>query len=103
MRIEKVRNGFHHRHDGVFARLGKELLAADTNPEIGLVQDGVEIVFEVLRLAFFDNQQRALAAAELDDFLIDERIGDVQHVEWNPDAVERVRKPLRFQHPVPRC
>jgi hypothetical protein len=66
---------------GVFARARQHLLTDDPGLELRLMQDHVEVLFDVLRLALLHDQHRGLAAAEAHDLRVDERIGDIEHVE----------------------
>ena len=49
--------------------------------DFGPAQHGEHRILEVGGLAFLDDQHRALAGAELDDLLGDQRIGDVEAVD----------------------
>ena len=50
----------------------------------------VEALLDELRLPLLDDQHRALARAERDHLLVDQRIGDVEHVERQRRIAERI-------------
>src|SRR5699024_3986506 len=45
-------------------------------------QYGVDVVLDILGLAFLDHQDRFLAGTELYDLIVDQRVGDIEHVQW---------------------
>ena len=50
---------------------------------IGLTQNSVDVLFNEVRLAFFDNQQATFAAAERFELLVHQGVGDIQDVKGN--------------------
>ena len=65
--------------------------------DIGLAQDGIEILLDEIGLAFFDDQDGALADAEAFDFVVDQRIGDVENVERDFAVAESVGETQQFE------
>ena len=69
----------------------------------GTVEDGGDRVLDVGGLAFLDHQHGLLALAERKDFVIDQGIGDVEHVKRDLALAVGVSEPQPLQgadHPV---
>ena len=47
----------------------------------GLVEHRAEGLLDIVGLAFLDDQHRVLVVAEVDELVVDQRIGDVEHIE----------------------
>ena len=77
---------------GVFTRARQDALADDFGLQVRLAQGHVQTLLDVLGLAFLDDQYRLLAGAEANDFLIEQRIGDVEHVERQLGRAEGIRE-----------
>ena len=75
---------------GVFARARQQLLADDFGLQVGLAQNHVQVLLDVLRLPFLDDQYGAFARAEAGDFIIEQRIGDVEDIERQRRVAERI-------------
>ncbi len=64
---------------------------------VGAAQDGVDRLLDEVGLAFLDHQHGALAGAEAHELLVDQRIGDVEHVERDAAGAEDVGEPDDFE------
>ena len=82
---------------GIFAGHRQHALALDAGLDVGAAQDGVDGLLDEFRLAFLDHQDRLLAGAEAHELGIDQRIGDVEHVERNAAVAEHVGEPEHFE------
>ena len=71
---------------------GRMLLAEDLGLKIGVAQDHVEGLLDEFGLAFLDDHDSALAGAEADDFIIDQRIGDVENIQRHLGVADRIGK-----------
>jgi hypothetical protein len=87
---------------GVFARARQHLLADHLGLELRLMQHHVEVLLDVLRLTLLDHQHGALAGAEAHDLLVDQRIGDVEHIERQLGAAEAIGQPQQLERPHQR-
>ena len=65
--------------------------------QIRLAQHGIEAVFDKFRLAFLNEQHCLFVGAEPSDLIIDQRIGNVQHIDGNVGVAKAVRQPNQFQ------
>ena len=81
MLAEEFRNAVEHDLAGIFAGHRQEALAGKLRAAAGLVEHGAEGLFEIVGLAFLDDEHRVLVLAEGEELVIDQRIGDVQHIE----------------------
>ena len=70
-------------HDlaGIFAGHRQMLLADEPGAAAGLVQHRGKRLLDVVGLALLDDQHRVLALAEAQEFVVDQRVDGVQHVE----------------------
>ena len=75
---------------GIFAGHRAGVLAEQPGRSAGLVQHRAEGLLDVVRLAFLDHQHRVLARAEVEELVVDQRIGDVQHIERHVGAAADV-------------
>ena len=66
----------------------------------GLVEHRAKGLLDVVRLPLLDDQHRVLVAGEVEELLVDQRIGDVQHVERHVGAAADVgeAEPLQRAH-----
>src|SRR6185312_6016613 len=71
--------------------------AEQTRRHIPLPQDLARRLLEVLGLALLKNQHHPLAAAEALPLFGDQRIGDVEHVEWHATGAEGVGIPEQLE------
>src|SRR5208337_2004044 len=67
--------------DGVFSAHRQDVLARDSRRDVASAKDRIEIALDVVGRALLHHQHRLLVAAELNQFLFDQGIGDVEHVE----------------------
>ena len=81
MVAQETRQSVEHHLAGIFAGHRQEILAVKPRRRIGLVQHGAEGLFEMVGLAFLDDQHRLLVLAEGEELIIDQRIGDVEDIE----------------------
>ena len=65
----------------VFAGHGQQALADQLGLQVVLAQHAGDALLDEVGLAFLDQQHRALAGAEAHQFRIDQRVGDVHHVQ----------------------
>ena len=65
--------------------------------EIGAAQQRDDVLLDEIRLAFLDDQHRALACAEFGQLVGDDRVRDVQHVQRHLRFSERVGKSEQLQ------
>ena len=81
MCAQKCGNSFGDRRGGVFTGDGKQIFAVQNYWVLGAAQDGVDVLFNVVRLPLFNEQNSILSFTETQDFLINDRVGNVQYVE----------------------
>ena len=72
----------------VFPSHRQRALADEFRLATGLAQHRVERLLDVIRLAFFHQQDRTFIATELVDLVIDHRVGDIHHVNRYLRAAE---------------
>ena len=65
----------------VFARHGEHSFTAHCGLEVSLPQDRVQVLLDKIGLPLFDNQHSPLTDTEALDFVVDQRIGDVEDVK----------------------
>ena len=82
---------------GVFAGHRQHVLAGKRGVDVGAPQDRVDRLLDEIRLAFLDHQHRALADAERDQFVVDQRIGDVQDMERHARRAPNVGEAEQLQ------
>jgi hypothetical protein len=87
---------------GVLARNRKHVLAVQRGGHVGPAQDRVEVLLDVVRLALFEQEHGAFTLAELDDLVVDDRVGHVHDVHRHLRTAVRVRAAEQFQRPVQR-
>ena len=86
-----------HHAAGIFAGHRQHALAVDPGLDVGAPQDGVDGLLDEFRLALLDDQDRLLAGAEADELVVDQRIGDVEHVERNAAVAEHIGEPEHLE------
>ena len=83
-------DAFEHHPAGVFAAHGQHVFAVDLGVQTRFVQDAVDVLLDEVGLAFFHHQQAALAGAKAFEFIVDQGVGDVQHIQRNVGLAEIV-------------
>ncbi len=94
---EKLAQARRQHRRGVFAAHRQHVLAGDLRLDVAAAQDGVEIALDIVRRALLDHQHGFLAAAEFDEFVLDQRIGDVEHIERDGAAAVGVGEAEIFE------
>ena len=97
MRRDELADAFLHDGAGIFTRHRQHALALDPGLDVGAAQNGVHRLLDEFRLALFDDQNRLLPGAEADELGVDQRIGDVEHVERDAACAEHVGEPEQFE------
>ena len=92
-------DAFQQDSASVFAAHGQHVFAVHPNVQVGLVQDAVDVLLDEVGLAFFHHQQAALARAKAFEFFVDQRVGDVQHIQRNVGLAEVVGQAQQLQRP----
>ena len=95
--VDELADAVAHHAAGVFAGHRQHVLAVHPGLDVGAAQDGVDRLLDVVGLAFLDDQDGLLAGAEADELLVDQRIGDVHHVERHLAVAERVGEAVQHQ------
>ena len=86
-----------HHAAGILARHRQHALALDAGLDVRAPQDRVDGLLDEFRLAFLDDQDRLLARAEPHELGVDQRIGDVEHVERDAALAEHVGEPEHLE------
>src|SRR6218665_143207 len=84
------------RH-GVVAAPGQQILAVHRSVQAAPPQQGVEVLLQVVGLAFLDHQHGPLATAEPVHLVLDQRVGDVQDVQRHAAGAEQVGLAQQFE------
>ena len=90
MLLHEGPDAFLEHRAGVFAGHGQRALAQHPGVEVGAAQKLVRGLFDMLGLAFLDDQQGALPGGKAHEFLFHQRVGRVQHVQGQPRDAEAV-------------
>ncbi|CAB4880947.1 unannotated protein [freshwater metagenome] len=64
---------------------------------VGPTQHGLDVLLDEVGLPLLDEQNRALALAESDDLVVNDRIGDVHNVERDVAVAVRVGQAQQFE------
>jgi len=89
-----------HQHGRrIFAALRQDVLAAELGLDIAPPEQRVQRLLNVFGLAFLDHDHRLLAKAEVDDLLVDHRIGHVHHIDRYDRVAVDVGEPEILQRP----
>ena len=81
-----------HHAAGIFASHRQHALSLDASCDVGAAQDRVHRLLDEFRLALFDDENRFLIRAEADELGLDQRVGDIEHVERHAAFAEHVGK-----------
>src|ERR1700722_5139028 len=88
--LNKLQDATDYGAGGVLAGHREHALAVNFGLNVGFAQDRVDVLFEEVGLAFFDDEDGTLTDTEAFDFVVDERVGDVENVERNFGVAEGV-------------
>ncbi|MBC7938217.1 MAG: hypothetical protein H7Z19_00395 [Chitinophagaceae bacterium] len=89
--FEEAASTFQQFGGGVFTGHRQHVLAVQRGAGAGLAQDARQVLFDEVRLAFFDHQQRPLAGGKTQHFGVDKRVGHVHHVQRHAAVAVHVR------------
>src|SRR5262249_49600299 len=78
---------------GIFARHRQHALSLDAGRNVGAAQNRIHRLLDEFRLALLDDQNRFFGRAEAHELGVDQRIGDVEHVERNAAVAESSASP----------
>ena len=79
--LEKCLQPLGDDHRRVFTGHRQHVLAADPGLDVAAAQDGVDRLLDEFRLALLDDQDRLLVRGKFGDLVVDQRIGDVEHID----------------------
>ncbi len=79
---QEIRDAIHHDCAGIFASRGQIIFAGQRDLVACLIQHRAKGLFDIIRLTFFNQQNRFLAFTEFQEFRIDQRVGNIQHIQW---------------------
>ena len=65
--------------------------------QIGFAQDGMNVLFNEVGLPFFHNEEPALSAAEGFEFIVNQRISDIQNIKRNLGLTKCIGQAENFQ------
>ena len=86
-----------HDLGGVLAGHGQHVLARELRGDAGLAQHRVQVLLDVVGLAFLEQQHGALVAAEVDDLVLDDGVGHVHDVQRDAAVAEVVGQAQQLQ------
>lgn len=81
MGLEEGLDALHQHLRRIFATHRQRVLAGDPRLDVAAAQDRVQRLLDIFRRAFLDHQNGLFAGAEFGQLVIDQRIGDVEHVQ----------------------
>ncbi len=81
----------------IFAGHRQHALSLDAGRNVGAAQNRIHRLLDEFRLALLDDQNRFFPRAEADEFGVDQRIGDVEHVERDAAIAEHIGEPEDFE------
>ena len=100
--LEERAQALQERRSAVLARHRQHVLAMQRRSRSGLPQDVGDVLLDEVRLALFDDENRALAFAEANELGVDQRVRDVHHVQRNLRLAEHIGQPEPLQRPQDR-
>ncbi|MNS14411.1 hypothetical protein D3C72_460300 [compost metagenome] len=95
--LEEFAQAVAHDLGRVFAGHRQHVLAGQARVDARAAQHRVQVLLDVVRLAFFQQQYGALAAAEVDDLVLDDGVGHVHDVQRDAAVAEVVRQAQQLQ------
>ena len=90
---------FEHLVQGVFPRRWEQVFAVQHSGAAGLAQHRGDVLLHEVGLAFFHQQDRALALTKAQHLGIDHGVGDVHHIQGDPAAAIHIGQAQALEHP----
>ena len=95
--FNKAGDALEHYAAGVFTSHRQHVLAVKACLHIGLAQYRVDVLLYEVWLPFFDQQNAALADAKAFELVVNQRVGDVEHIQRHLRLAEGVGQPQHFE------